>query len=121
MKNNRKFIRIPESAEISYRLIKNIKTTGALSKDISKGGLRFFVNEFIPKESVLKIKIIIKKLPYSFEVIAKVKWVKKRFANESFEIGVEFIEVPQKDLQHLERYIEDINYKKSTRQEVNIP
>ncbi|MGA1842263.1 MAG: PilZ domain-containing protein [bacterium] len=120
MKNNRKFIRIPESAEISYRLIKKIKATGALSKDISKGGLRFFVNEFIPKESVLKIKIIIKKIPYSFEVMAKVKWVKKRFANESFEIGVEFIEVPEKDLQHLVRYIEDITYK-SSQQEINIP
>ncbi|MGA1863438.1 MAG: PilZ domain-containing protein [bacterium] len=120
MKNNRKYIRIPESAEISYRLVKNIKTTGALSKDISKGGLRFFVNEFIPKESVLKIKIIIKKIPYSFEVMAKIKWVRKRFANESFEIGAEFIEVPQKDLKHLERYIENINCK-SSQQEVNIP
>jgi c-di-GMP-binding flagellar brake protein YcgR len=120
MKNNRKFIRIPESAEISYRLIKNIKTTGALSKDISKGGLRFFVNEFIPKESILKIKMALKKIPYSFEVMAKIKWIKKRFANESFEIGVEFMEVPRKDLQHLEQYIEDIN-SKSTQEEVNIP
>lgn len=118
--NNRKFIRIPESAEITYRLIKNIKTTGALSRDISKGGLRFFVSEFIPKESILKIKIVLKKIPYSFEVAAKVKWINKRFANESFEIGVEFIEVSKKDLLHLEQYIENINYKKS-QEEVNIP
>lgn len=113
MKNNRKFIRIPESTEISYRLIKNIKTIGALSKDISKGGLRFFVSEFIPNESILKIKIGLEKTHYSFEVMAKVKWIKKRFANESFEIGVEFIEVPRKDLQKLEQYIENVNSKKT--------
>lgn len=52
--------------------------------------------------------------------MAKVKWVKKRFANESFEIGVEFIEVSQKDLHYLEQYIEDINYN-SMQEEVNIP
>ena len=120
MKDNRKFIRIPESAEISYRLIKNIKTSGALSRDISKGGLRFFVSEFIPRESILKIKIGLKKITYSFEATAKVKWIKKRFANESFEIGVEFMEVPQKDLKHLEQYIKNINFEKP-QEKINNP
>jgi hypothetical protein len=113
MKDKRKYIRISESTEISYRLIKNIKTTGALSKDISKGGLRFFVNEFIPKESVLKVKIELKKIPYSFEAMAKVIWIKKRFANESFEIGAQFIEVPREDLLNLEEYLQNANLKKS--------
>ena len=40
--------------------------------------------------------------------------------DESFEIGVEFTEVPRKDLQYLEQYIEDLNYK-SMKEEVNIP
>lgn len=120
MKDKRKYIRISESAEVSYRLIKNIRTTGALSKDISKGGLKFFVNEFIPKESVLKIKIGLEKIPYSFEVMAKVKWIKKRFANERYEIGVQFIEVPREGLLHLEQYIQDAHSNES-QDKVNDP
>ena len=113
MIEKRKFVRIPAFAEISYRLIKSVKTTGALSKDISRDGLRFLVNEFIPKESVLKIKIGLQRVPYSFEVMAEVKWIKKRFSNERYEIGVQFIEVPQEGFLYLEQYIQNTHSKKT--------
>ena len=64
MTDKRKFNRILESAEITYRSLSKVKTKGTLSKDISKGGLKFIVREFIPKDSMLKIKINLKRYLY---------------------------------------------------------
>jgi c-di-GMP-binding flagellar brake protein YcgR len=112
MNEKRKFIRILESAEISYRLISKLKLKGTLSKDISKGGLRFTVREFVPKDSTLKIKINLKKIPLSFETTGKVKWIRRMPAGERFEIGVEFVEITRSVLIHLDQYIKTLQVSK---------
>ena len=114
MNEKRKFIRILESAEISYRLISKVKLRGTLSKDISKGGLRFTVREFVPKDSILKIKINLKKIPLSFETTGKVKWIRRMPASENFEIGVEFVEITKSVLMHLDQYIQTLQVSKDT-------
>ena len=108
MNEKRKFIRILESAEISYRLISKVKLKGTLTKDISKGGLRFTVREFVPKDSILKIKINLKKIPLSFETTGRVKWIRRMPSSERFEIGVEFVEITKNVLMHLDQYIKTI-------------
>ena len=108
MTDKRKFNRILESAEITYRSLSKVKTKGTLSKDISKGGLKFIVREFIPKDSMLKIKINLKKIPLSFETTGKVKWIRRIPNSERFDIGVEFVEIARSVLIHLEQYIQTI-------------
>jgi c-di-GMP-binding flagellar brake protein YcgR len=107
MKDKRQYIRIPESSELSYRLIPQSKTTGSISKDISTGGMRFSAREFIPIGSTLRIRLSIKNIPHTIDASVRVKWTKRISGGERYEIGAEFIEIPREGLLQLERYIRE--------------
>jgi c-di-GMP-binding flagellar brake protein YcgR len=101
-------VRIPEKAPISYEVMSDAKTADFITKDISQGGVRFFVHEFIPKDSLLKIRLTFQKMIFSFEAIVRVVWIKEDHLNERYEVGVEFVNISKKATEHLIGYIEDI-------------
>ncbi|MGA1795599.1 MAG: PilZ domain-containing protein [bacterium] len=107
MNDKRQYLRIPESSELSYRLIPQTKTIGSISKDISTGGVRFSTREFIPIGSTLRIRLSIKTIPYIFDASLRVKWAKKMPGSDRYEIGAEFIDIPREGLLQLERYIRE--------------
>ncbi len=101
----RKFVRIPEHAEISYEIKPDSKTGSFLTRDISQGGIRFFVHEFIPEKTVLKIRLTLKKIFFSFEAFVKVMWITEDAFNDRYEIGVEFTDMPKPVAERLIAYI----------------
>ncbi|MGA1843655.1 MAG: PilZ domain-containing protein [bacterium] len=107
MNDKRQYLRIPESSELSYRLIPQTKTTGSISKDISTGGVRFSTREFIPIGSTLRIRLSIKSIPYILDASVSVKWAKRISGSDRYEIGAEFIDIPRESLQQLGRYIRE--------------
>ena len=108
MAERRKFVRIPEDLPITYEVFPIIKTEEFFTKNISQGGICFFVHEFIPKDSKLKIKLTIKKIPFYFEAVVRLAWIKQDPHVERYEIGVEFINISQEAARHLIDYISDI-------------
>ncbi len=108
MIERRRFVRIPESAQISYKAINKQKVEGFLTKDISQGGIRFYVHKFIPKNDTLQIRLTLKKIPFSFEALVRVIWIKEDHRNERYEIGVQFINIPARATDHLINYIKTI-------------
>ncbi len=108
MNERRQYIRIPESTEISYRLIPETKVSGYLTRDISRGGICFLVHEFLPVGSILKVKLRLKKNYFTFEALVKVKWVKEDTSANRFEIGVEFTDIPPEASRYLVSYIRAI-------------
>jgi len=108
MHDRRKFERIPENSEISYEVTPDPKTEHFVTKDISGGGIRFFVHEFIPENSILKIRLTLRKISLSFETFVKVVWITEDHINERYEVGVEFLEVPKDVALHLIDYIKFI-------------
>jgi len=105
MQERRRYIRIPESLEITYRIASQSKSSEFITKDISQTGIRFFVHDFIPINSIVKVKIKIKKMPFSFEALTKVVWAKKDPYSNRYEVGARFSEIPQQALNHLIEYI----------------
>ena len=105
MRERRKFVRIPENLPISYKLMPSIKTEEIITQDISQGGLRFFVYEFVPKNNFLKIRITLKKIYFSFEALVRVVWIKEQPLAERYEVGVEFINMPKETAERLIDYI----------------
>lgn len=109
MIERRKFIRIPDNSQISYRVLPNMRTKGFVTKDISQGGIRFLVHEFIPVNSDLQIRLMLEKISFSFEAFVKVVWIRKEArSSERYEIGVEFINVPKESTDHLIDYIKSV-------------
>lgn len=100
----RRSVRVPGKLPILYEDI-FYKTIGEyLTKDISQRGLRFLVHDFIPWGSYLMIRMILE--PYfSCEALVKVVWIREHSLSEEFEIGVEFISMPDDAQWHLIEYI----------------
>ena len=108
MTERRRFVRIPENSQISYRVMTNMKNVGSLTKDISRGGIKFLVHEFIPVDSILEISITLKNTSFYFQTLVRSRWITEKLPNERYEIGVEFINIPKKAAEHLIDYIKSI-------------
>lgn len=105
MEERRKYIRIPDSSKISYKLIPASTQGDHLTKDISRGGIKFLAHQFVPKDSLLKLKLTLCKTAATFEAIAKVMWIRQVPHQSNYEVGVQFIDIPQKAVEHLLDYI----------------
>ncbi|MFA6281958.1 MAG: PilZ domain-containing protein [Candidatus Omnitrophota bacterium] len=108
MKERRRFIRVPESSEITYRVVSLARIDYFVTKNLSREGARFFVHEFIPIGTILRIKIKLKKTYFSFEALAQVRWVEEDLLNERFEIGVKFIDIPRNTAKYLDEYLDSL-------------
>jgi len=106
MKERRRYVRIRDASQISYEVIPGEYIREYATKDISQGGLKFTTHEFIAKNSHLKIKLHLHKYFFNFEALVKCAWVNKLPYNDEYEVGVEFIDVPQEAAGHLISYIE---------------
>lgn len=105
MRERRRYVRIPERSQISYKVIAKTKIETYLTKDIGQGGLRFFINDPVPKDSLLEIELTQKGIPFSFRAIVKAKWIRKEPHSDRYEVGVEFINIPKQATEHLRDYI----------------
>ena len=107
MSELRKYARIPEDSQIFYEIIPipSGKARDGATKDISQGGIRFLTQEFIPKDSHLKIRLTLNKTLFSFEALVKFVWIRQLRYSEIYEVGVEFIDIPPKALEYLINYI----------------
>ena len=108
MRERRKYIRVPDHLKVNYRVLSQAKTTGYLTRNISQGGVSFFVSEFVPPGTILEIRLTIEKLVFSFETQVEVRWIKEHPQDNRFEVGVEFVNIPQGALEHLIQYIKTI-------------
>lgn len=105
MEERRKFVRVPDTSQVSYKVISEERLGEYIARDISQGGLRFFAHEFIPKGSLLKIRISSNEKVFSFEAMAKLVWIREIPDNDKYEVGVEFIDLPKNLVEYVINYI----------------
>jgi len=105
MLEKRRFARIPDNSKISYQVMTTAKVGDYVTKDIGQGGVRFFLHEFVPKGSLMKIKISFEKTHFSLESLVKVVWVRDDTISQRYEAGVEFVDMPQEASRYLVKYI----------------
>jgi len=92
---------------LQYRnLNKNYsQTSGALVKEISAGGMRFVSNNFLPVFALLKIELLPNSDIPLISLTARVAWIEKLPYNESFLIGVEFLNIRNQDRFRIADYV----------------
>lgn len=100
----RRFVRVPEKLQILYEVISCKKIGEYLTRDISQGGVRFLVHDFIPLGSCLKIKLALDAY-LSCEALVKIAWIRENPYSQGYEIGVEFISMPQEAQDYLIGYL----------------
>lgn len=110
----RKAKRVKKESKIIIKVIsedvvpRNKKIIYHLTKDISSKGVKIQTNTFLPINTLLKIELSLTKPPRVIKAIGRVRWVKSRYADEKFEMGIEFVDTPKESIQALSKHIENL-------------
>lgn len=112
MSEQRRAKRVKEEAQVTIKLVPSEtftpdkKISYHLTKDISSTGLRILANTFLPINSTLKIDLTLTKPHKLISAFGKVRWIKSRYADELFELGIEFVDTPKDHIEALREHIE---------------
>jgi hypothetical protein len=77
-----------------------------LTRDISRGGIRFENDHELPLNSLLKVHVAIKMPLLTITHFGRVRWVKKAASDNSYAVGVQFTESPPNDMQVWSNYVD---------------
>ena len=108
----RKTKRVKKESKITIKVIsedtipRNKQIIYHLTKDISSRGVKIQTNTFLPINTLLKIELSLTSPPRVVKAIGRVRWVKSRYADEKFEMGIEFIDTPKESIKALSKHIE---------------
>ncbi len=89
--NRRQFPRFEFDKPVQYQSKEGADSHGALASDISIGGIKMTINDFVPLGSVLELGIHIAELDRQVVVKGKVVWIRENTYSERFDIGLEFV------------------------------
>ena len=108
IKERRQFARKPLRFPVQYKSLKSLSEIprGALTKDISEGGIRFVGNEFITLSNRLVLAIMLPAPYRSIKAISKVAWIRKVPLGEQYEIANQFLNLSEDDKKLLRKCIE---------------
>lgn len=95
---------------VQYKNIKDLTSplAGALTSDISEGGIRFIGNDFLSLANRLVLNIALPAPSHSIKIISKVAWIRKVPMGDQYEIGNQFLNMSQDDKEELKGYIEKL-------------
>ena len=92
MQNRRQFVRVPFYQPVGYQKHEESPLEGSVAGDISQGGLKLNVNQFLALNTIIELQI---RFPGQNRVIsahAKVVWTREvPYQEDRWEIGVQLI------------------------------
>ena len=92
--NKRHYPRFQFDEPVEYQRSLNA-TNGSLAANISVGGIKLVVHEFVALGTVLEMQVHFAHPPRNVLIKGKVMWVKEHSYGERYEIGLEFIKEAQ--------------------------
>lgn len=103
----RKHSRVTSTVPLQYKKLKETSegTIGAITQDLSEGGVRFIANEFLPLASRLVVEVFLPAQPKPVKAISKVAWIRKASSGEQYVIGNQFLDVTKDDKGQLGDYV----------------
>ena len=112
--NRRVFFRLSKSLPVRYRLVKNSKSPKAEvspvemctnTKDISAGGLAFYIKENIPPQSLVEVTL---QLPDQKEpIVCLAEVVRSRIVEHTYfrDTALNFLDLSSHDRQVLDKFV----------------
>lgn len=104
----RQYPRVNTTMSIQYRGMRQASDSvmGAIARDISSGGIRVLVNEFISVFTRLVVEVYIPSTSEAVKVVSKVAWIQKRPHGEQYEIGMQFLDMAEEDRRNISEFVE---------------
>lgn len=94
MKNQRRYVRISKSLEVSFRAVKGFLGSGTRNKNISESGICLPMGQYFCVGSLLKLEISSDEFKTPIKALARVVWITNQNNSKfPFEAGLEFLEI----------------------------
>ena len=104
--DKRNFPRLKAFFPIQYKVKK--KFEGALSKDVSGGGIRFVTEEFIAPNTKLTLQLSLPDIAKPVIVVGRAAWIEKLPHSDKYSVGVEFMKFQDEDdRKAIEEYLDE--------------
>lgn len=104
----RRYPRLACHAPVQYRDLRRPQASyaGALTHDLSAGGLKFHASEWLPVRHRLLIQLTLPGVATPIRTIAQVIWARKHPHGDQYEVGAQFIGMTPEDLGAVAGYVE---------------
>lgn len=104
-KDKRSYRRVLLSVPLQYKnhLDSRMDLKGALTENLSEGGVNFRSTEFIDRAETLTVEILASLTSNPIKAVSKVTWVRKVKNDDSYSIGTRFVEMGSIDRLKLKR------------------
>jgi len=108
----RKFIRVDTSLLVSYRVVetKELSEQASLAKNISEEGLLLELPTHFAPDTILELKVALptSRVDKPIVTLVKTAWANQIDLKKSYDTGVRFIEMNEKDQQELLNYLSSL-------------
>jgi c-di-GMP-binding flagellar brake protein YcgR len=104
----RKYPRLETHIPVRYRKLGDAEGTlrsSTITRDLSAGGVHFRANEFISMACRLIVELDMPMFVKPIKAISKVAWIRKGNAEDTYELGNQFLEISRKDKALVEEYL----------------
>ena len=95
--DKRQYLRLSFNESVAYQTTGETPLSGGLSSDISQGGVRIRIQEFIPLRAVVHLKIHFTNPMRTVPVKGQVVWVRELPHSQVYDVGVRFLEEEYRD------------------------
>lgn len=95
----RRYPRVETHLPVRYRKLDepwSAMKTGTITRNLSKGGLKFRAKEFISRSCRMLMEVEVSS-PRPVKAISRVSWIKKCPHSEDFDVGSHFLEMTGAD------------------------
>jgi len=108
LNERRRYPRLSVKIPVQYKNIKTLQepSSGALTKDMGEGGIRFVGNEFLSLANRIVMTIVLPAPARSVKIISKVAWIRKVPMGDQYEIGSQFLSMSEEDKREIKDYLE---------------
>ncbi|MBU2541200.1 MAG: PilZ domain-containing protein [Candidatus Omnitrophica bacterium] len=103
----RKHKRLNKRFPVHFRIKTTNKYGDTLSCDVSGGGIRVMIQNFIAPKTDFMLEFSINDFFQIISAVGKVVWTKKVPHSDRYQLGIEFKEIPSKVKEVITQFIED--------------
>jgi c-di-GMP-binding flagellar brake protein YcgR len=90
--DKRQYPRFDFKEAVRYQMTEQEPAFGSLAEDISEGGVRIRVHEFVPLRTIVYLKIHMTNPVRVVPVKGQVVWIKEVPHSDCYEVGIHFVE-----------------------------
>jgi c-di-GMP-binding flagellar brake protein YcgR len=101
----RKYKRLTASFPVHFKVKTTNKFGNTLSCDISGGGLRLMLEQFVAPNTDFMLEFNLVDFLQIITAVGRVVWTKKMPHSERYQLGIEFKEIPTKNQDSLNQFV----------------